>query len=377
MINIPEDKSINVKNIGKIKSRTNAFLRLINTVNIILIAFIMILYYLTMPVVTSKVLYIPQGSTKSIISYLNKNSYELNKIDEIILSRFGYVQSGWIDLKVNELTKMDFLIKLLKSKAALKSITLIPGDTYYFFIKKIASEFNLDEKKLYETYNKYAFRLDGNILAETYSLPIGMSEEEIILYLLSHTNQKYEEYSNKIFGTYDKEQWYKYVTLASIIQKEAATINEMPIVSSVIYNRLKRKMPLQMDGTLNYGEYSNSIVTAMRIKEDNSSYNTYKNRGIPKNPVCAVSLDAIKAAIFPVKSNYLYFVRDKTTGLHKFSSTYSDHKSNINSNIGVIKNYSKINENPTDIDKEASDIMKNDITKQKVPSIKDLFNNIN
>ena len=42
-----------------------------------------------------------------------------------------------------------------------------------------------------------------------------------------------------------------------------------------------------------------------------------------------------------------------------------------------IKNYSKINENPTDIDKEASDIMKNDITKQKVPSIKDLFNNIN
>ena len=337
----------------------------------------MILYYLTMPVVTSKVLYIPQGSTKSIISYLNKNSYELNKIDEIILSRFGYVQSGWIDLKVNELTKMDFLIKLLKSKAALKSITLIPGDTYYFFIKKIASEFNLDEKKLYETYNKYAFRLDGNILAETYSLPIGMSEEEIILYLLSHTNQKYEEYSNKIFGTYDKEQWYKYVTLASIIQKEAATINEMPIVSSVIYNRLKRKMPLQMDGTLNYGEYSNSIVTAMRIKEDNSSYNTYKNRGIPKNPVCAVSLDAIKAAIFPVKSNYLYFVRDKTTGLHKFSSRYSDHKSNINSNIGVIKNYSKINENPTDIDKEASDIMKNDITKQKVPSIKDLFNNIN
>lgn len=330
-----------------------------------------------MPVVTSKVMFIPKGSTKSIITHLNKNSYEVNKIDEIILNNFGYIQSGWIDLKTNNLSKMDFLIKLLNSKAALKSITLIPGDTSYFFLKKLAIEFNLDEKKLNDIYDKYAYKLDGNILAETYSLPIGMGEEHLIFYLFSHTNRKYEEFSNKIFGFYDKEQWYKYVTLASVIQKEAATIDEMPIISSVIYNRLKKRMPLQMDGTLNYGEFSNTTVTAMRIKEDNSSYNTYKNRGIPKNPVCAVSIDSIKAAIFPVKSDYLYFVRDNNTGLHKFSSSYIEHKSNINSNVGVIKNYSKVNDNPTKIDDEAKEIMKNDINNQKAPSIKDLFNKIN
>ncbi|OCL85226.1 putative aminodeoxychorismate lyase [Arcobacter porcinus] len=374
---IPKNKSININKNGKTINKKDALLIFINTINSILIASIFLLYYLTMPVITSKVLFIPKGSTKFIVTHLSKNYYEVNKIDEIILDNFGFVQSGWIDLKVNKLTKMDFLLKLLKSKAALKSITLIPGDTAHFFLKKLALEFSLDENKLNDVYNKYAFKLDGNILAETYSLPIGMSEEHLLFYLFSQTNKKYEEYSNKIFGFYDKEQWYKYVTLASVIQKEAATIDEMPIVSSVIYNRLKKKMPLQMDGTLNYGEHSNTKITAMRIKEDNSSYNTYKNRGIPKNPVCAVSLDAIKAAIFPVKSDYLYFVRDNNNGLHKFSSSYIEHKGNINSNIGVIKNYSKINDNPSKIDDEAKNIMKNDISKQTVPSIKDLFNNIN
>ena len=113
----------------------------------------------------------------------------------------------------------------------------------------------------------------------------------------------------------------------------------MPIVSSVIHNRLRRGMKLQMDGTLNYGKYSHIEVTAKRIKEDNTSYNTYKNRGLPKNPVSAVSLDAIKAAIFPVKSKYLYFVKDNKTGLHKFSKSYKQHINNIKANRGVKKSY--------------------------------------
>lgn len=132
-----------------------------------------------------------------------------------------------------------------------------------------------------------------------------------------------------------------------------------------------------MDGTLNYGKYSNSVVTADRIRNDESSYNTYKNRGLPKDPVCAVSLDSIKAAIFPVKSNYLYFVRDNKTGLHKFSNDYETHQNNINANVGVAKTYTKVNDKPSDIDNEAMDIMKNDISNQKAPSIKDLFNSVN
>ena len=326
---------------------------------------------------SSKILFIPKGSTNNIINYLNKSGYEMNILDEVVIKATGFIQSGWIDIGETNLTKMDFIIRLVNSKAAMKNITLVPGETYYVFLKKLAKEFELNEEKLYKVYSEFAYKLDGNILADTYSLPIGMNEDYIILYLLSQTDKKYEEFSTKIFGSYDKKKWYNYITLASIIQKEAATINEMPIVASVIHNRLKKNMALQMDGTLNYGKYSNTVITADRIRNDESSYNTYKYKGLPKDPICAVSLDSIKAGIFPVKSDYLYFVRDNKTGLHKFSNDYETHQANINGNIGVAKTYTKVNDKPNDIDNEAIDIMKNDISNQKAPSIKDLFNSVN
>ena len=137
------------------------------------------------------------------------------------------------------------------------------------------------------------------------------------------------ELSTKIFGKYDRDKWFRYVTVASVIQKEAASIEEMPMVSSVIYNRIKKGMRLQMDGTLNYGEYSHTKITHERIKTDKSSYNTYIYSGIPNTPVCNVSFDAIKAAIFPAKTSYLYFVKGKN-GQHIFSCNYSTHIKNIN-----------------------------------------------
>jgi len=325
---------------------------------------------------STKVLFIPKGSTNDTVSYLNKTGYELNIIDKIMLRSIGFIQSGWISIDENRLTKMDFLYKLTTSKAALKNITLIPGETSYIFLKQLAKDLNLSESKLQSVYEKHAYKLDGNILADTYSLPYGMNEDHLIFYLLSQSNKKYEEFSKKIFGLYDKKKWYHYLSLASVIQKEAASVEEMPIVSSVIHNRLQRGMKLQMDGTLNYGKYSHVRVTAQRIKEDTSSYNTYKNNGLPKNPVSAVSLNAIKAAIFPVKSDYLYFVKNNKTGLHTFSKTYRSHINNIRANVGVKKSYTKVKEEETKIDKEAKIIMKTDIKEQKPTSIKSLWDNV-
>lgn len=372
---MPENNSENTEIIVT-KRKTNKSLVIFNIIEFILIACIVVLFYVTMPLSTTKVLYIPKGSTNSIISYLNKSGFELNIVDKVVLRGLGYVQSGWINIDENHLTKMDFLYKLTTSKAALKNVTLIPGETSYIFIKQLAEKMDLDENRLREVYKKYAYKADGNILAETYALPYGMNEDHLILYLLSQTNKRYEAFSNKIFGLYDKKKWYYYLSLASVIQKEAATVDEMPIVSSVIHNRLRRGMKLQMDGTLNYGKYSHVKVTATRIKEDTTSYNTYKNRGLPKNPVCAVSLNAIKAAIFPVKSKYLYFVKDNKTGLHKFSKSYREHVNNINANRGVKKSYTKIKPKLSKVDIEAKNIMKTDVSKQKPTSIKSLWDNV-
>ena len=100
------------------------------------------------------------------------------------------------------------------------------------------------------------------------------------------------------------------------------------MVSSVIHNRLKKRMRLQMDGTLNYGKYSHIKVTPERIRDDNSTFNTYKHKGLPDSPIGAVSVSAIKAAIKPAKSKHLYFMKNKD-GVHDFSDSFKAHRKNI------------------------------------------------
>ncbi|WP_228283411.1 endolytic transglycosylase MltG [Arcobacter sp. FWKO B] len=300
------------------------------------------MFYLSMQVYSSRVIFIPQGSTNSIISYLSKSGYELNVVDNISLRFFlGYPQSGWIDLEKTKMTKGDFLYKLTTSKAAMRTVTLIPGDTYYEFFQNIANELGLSFDILLEAYNELKYQDDGNIIADSYNIPIGMDEQFLMYYLISHTQKRYSEMSHKIFGEYNKLNWYRYLTVASIVQKEAANDQEMPIVASVVYNRLSRGMPLQMDGTLKYGQHSKRTITPAIIREEDTPYNTYKYKGVPPSPICNVSVGAIIAAIKPKNTDFLYFVRDKTTRTHIFSKTYNEHLANIN--------YTRVKESSTPI----------------------------
>jgi len=295
---------------------------------ITLIIILSLMYYLNQPIKTAKILYIPKGSINKIITQLQRNNYDVWKLDSYILRLIGSPQNGWIDLKTNINTKADFLYKLTTSKAALQKVTLIPGETTYVFLNELAKKLNLNAVLLLKEYKQQAPLPEGVLVPETYQIPIGIDEHMVIKILLNLSLHRTKQLSYKIFGTYNEKRWFHYVALASIIQKESANNREMPIVSSVIYNRLKKGMKLQMDGTLNYGKYSHLKVTAKRIREDMSIYNTYKHKGIPKIPVCNVSVDALKAAIFPAKTNYLYFVKSKS-GTHKFACNYSTHLANI------------------------------------------------
>ncbi len=273
-------------------------------------------------------MHIPQGGIGEIVTYLQKNNFDLNILDKFILRFLGQPQSGWLDIGQTSLSKGDFLYKLTNAKAALESLTLIPGETLYFFIKDIAAKLNLDEIKLYESYAKYAPAIDGVILAETYKVPKGISEEHLMYYLVNNSLNTHKKWAIKFLGEYDKKQWFRYITIASIIQKEAANEEEMPLVSAVIHNRLRLKMRLQMDGTLNYGKFSHTKITPEMIRNDTTSYNTYKYDGIPQAPVGSVSFKAISAAIFPASVDYLYFVRNKN-GVHSFTKDYLEHLRNF------------------------------------------------
>ena len=295
---------------------------------IILIIMLSFMYYLNKPIQTPKVLFIERGSINKIIAQMNKDNYDVSKLDSIILRLIGSPQSGWINMSTTLNTKADFLYKLTTAKAALQNVTLIPGETTYVFLRQLAVDLHLDIKTLESEYSKQTDIIEGAFVPDTYKMPIGITERKLIYLLLNVSHKKMKQLSEKIFGTYNEKKWFHYVSIASVIQKESANEKEMPIVSSVIYNRIKRGMKLQMDGTLNYGKYSHVRVTPERIREDKSIYNTYIYTGVPVIAICNVSYSAIKAAIFPDKTEYLYFMKNKR-GVHDFSCNYSTHLVNI------------------------------------------------
>jgi len=316
----------NIDDVKKIKDKALTNMKWI--FEIILIIILSFMHYLNQPVSSPKVIYIPQGSINNIISQMSVKNYEVCKLDSLLIRLIGSPQSGWINISTQKNTRADFLYKLTTAKAALQNITLIPGETTYIFLNQLADNLKLDRNILQKEYDKQTKYSEGVFVPNTYKMPIGITEATLIKILLSKSRYQMKTLSQKIFGAYNEKKWFHLVTVASVIQKESASIEEMPVVSSVIYNRLKENMKLQMDGTLNYGKYSHIKITPKRIREDNTSYNTYKILGIPNEPVCNVSFDAIKAAIFPAKTNYLYFMRSDD-GLHNFTRNYSTHLSNI------------------------------------------------
>jgi UPF0755 protein len=118
---------------------------------------------------------------------------------------------------------------------------------------------------------------------------------------------------------------HEILTIGSIVEKEAKRPEERPIIASVFYNRLKLGMPLAADPTVKYALERPSKRVYFDQLAVKSPYNTYKVRGLPPGPICNPGLDSIKAAIYPAKTNYLFFVAKKD-GSHIFSRTWQEHE---------------------------------------------------
>ena len=117
------------------------------------------------------------------------------------------------------------------------------------------------------------------------------------------------------------------VTLASIVEKESGVEDEGPTIASVYLNRLKRGMRLQADPTVIYALKRDGKWSGTLYRSDynySSPYNTYANDGLPPGPICNPGLTALKAAVSPAKTDYLYFVADASGG-HRFSRTFEEH----------------------------------------------------
>lgn len=311
----------------------NFFKNLYNLLSTLLLLIILLLitfiFYFSQPIKTTETVTLPKGSVTKVIEHLKEQGYPLNILDTYVLAYgLNSPKSGTLLIGEGEMSRVNFLKKLSSAKEAIDVVTLIPGETRPIFLEELAKQQNLSYDKLEKAYDLYANYEEAGILPETYHVPKHIQEEELIKILIEQTEKRYEKLAYAHYNIYNKKEWKHILTIASVIQKEAANHKEMPIVASVIYNRLKIGMALQMDGTLNYGKYSHVKVTPKRIREDKSGFNTYANKGLPPYPVASVSTEAIKAALNPKETNYLYFMKNKE-GVHDFTHSYNEHLRNI------------------------------------------------
>jgi UPF0755 protein len=127
---------------------------------------------------------------------------------------------------------------------------------------------------------------------------------------------------------------HRVVTMASLIERETPVEKERPLVASVFENRLAQGMPLETDPSVIYaallaGRYRGTIFQS-DLNFD-SPYNTYKNAGLPPGPICNPGLSALKAALHPASTKYLYFVAASAdpSGQSRFAATLEEHQKNV------------------------------------------------
>lgn len=170
-----------------------------------------------------------------------------------------------------------------------------------------------------------ARNLDGFLFPATYSFDPGTSAHDVIKTLVDRSFQAYDQ-----AGVAPADR-FRVATLASIVQKEAGSTDDMPKVSRVFTNRLDAGMPLQSDATVAYGAGVQRVFTTDQERADASNpYNTYAHAGLPVGPIGNPGDAAIDAALHPVPGPWLYFVTvNLRTGETVFSATAAEHEAAV------------------------------------------------
>lgn len=186
------------------------------------------------------------------------------------------------------------------------------------FFKKSAFLEKCCDRGLLERLGIKEVSAEGYLYPATYNLSRGGGEEQLIAQMIDKFNKTHTVIQVEGLSRHEV------VTLASIIEKEAVSAAEKPIISSVFQNRLRIGMPLQSDPTAVYGVRAFSGKVSKADIQRPSPYNTYLNKGLPPGPIGNPGIDAVNAVINPAKTEFLYFVA-RQDGTHQFSRNLAEH----------------------------------------------------
>lgn len=284
--------------------------------------------------------YIPKGVSFSTIGSILKEKGIIRS--ELVFKLVGKImgierkaRAGYYIITA-DMNLLDLLRKLLEGRIVEYTFTVIEGDSIIEIAERL-SKLNPEygekllmlskDKDFLKSFNIDAPSLEGYLFPATYTIPKGMDIEDVIAMMV---RKFWSVFDHSLRDRAQKLGWTvnEVVTLASIIEKEAKIEYEKPLISAVYHNRLKLGMPLQADPTAIYGVKRFREGVKKKDLLNRTPYNTYIIRGLPPGPIASPSLSSIRAALYPAKVPYLYFVA-KGDGSHVFSETYSQHLASI------------------------------------------------
>ena len=175
--------------------------------------------------------------------------------------------------------------------------------------------------------NQHIVGLEGMLFPNTYDFTVGMSPRAIAAVLTREFMRMLpsgaSKDAKKLGITVDQA-----LIVASLIEREARVEKDRSLIASVIYNRLREQMPLQIDATVEFALPEYKSVLSLSDLHVNSPYNTYEHIGLPPGPIANPGLPSIIAALHPAKTEYLYYVA-KGDGTHAFANTLAEHNANV------------------------------------------------
>ncbi|QSO46139.1 endolytic transglycosylase MltG [Alicyclobacillus mengziensis] len=183
------------------------------------------------------------------------------------------------------------------------------------------------------------YRFEGYLFPDTYEFVKGESAQDVINTMLQDFQHHIDAANVMTALKKQGETLPTLITEASLIEKEALAESDGPLIASVIQNRLKKKMKLQIDATIQYILGHRDIVTEKDLKVKDS-YNTYLHYGLPPGPIASPGMTSIMAALHPAKTTYLYYVaKYDGSGTSYFSSTEAQHLRNVNQSEANLKRH--------------------------------------
>lgn len=252
------------------------------------------------------------------------------------------IQSGEYTFQKNT-PSWKILDALVEGKTRLHRITFYEGYNMYEMAKILEEGNFLDKEQfislchdsdlIYELLEEKRDSLEGYLFPDTYYIPLPVEPEKLIRKMVQGFLKVYGRLSGEglkkaaVGNVYLSR--HELVILASIVEKETGLAKERPLIASVFYNRLNKKMRLESDPTILYGmiREAGGLVSLNIRKKDilrKTPYNTYRIFGFPAGPISNPGEESLKAVFEPANSSFLYFV-SRNDGSHIFSKTYREH----------------------------------------------------